>query len=74
MEALKYEQSVMTASQVPAPEPPKMEMITESYNPIDFTKEQIIDFKNILRNRGEQKNELLQILRNRNYVHKNLQK
>lgn len=48
MEALKYEQSVMTASQVPAPEPPKMEMVTESYNPIDFVKEQIIDFKKYL--------------------------
>lgn len=32
------EQSEMTASQVPAPEPPKMEMITESYNLIDLAK------------------------------------
>lgn len=38
------EQQKMTASQVPVPEPPKMEMCTESYNPINFTKERIINF------------------------------
>lgn len=39
-------QPKMSASQVPAPEPPKMEMLTESYNPFDFTKEQIKNFSN----------------------------
>lgn len=38
------EQQKMTASQVPVPEPPKMEMCTESYNPIDFIKNQISNF------------------------------
>ena len=40
----KVEQPKMTASQVPAPEPPKMEMATESYNPLNFTKEEIRNF------------------------------
>lgn len=39
-------QPKMTAAQVPAPEPPKMEMLTESYNPLSFTREQIINFSN----------------------------
>lgn len=38
------EQPKMTASQIPEPKPPKLEMLTESYNPVDFTKEQIINF------------------------------
>ena len=40
----KVEQPKMTASQVLAPEPPKMEIATESYNPLNFTKEEIINF------------------------------
>lgn len=40
----KVRQPKMTSSQVPAPKPPKMEMLTESYNPLRFTKEQIINF------------------------------
>jgi len=36
----KVEQPKMTASQVPAPKPPKMEMLTESYNPLNFIKEE----------------------------------
>ena len=47
----KVEQPKMTASQVPAPEPPKMEMLTESYNPLNFTKEEIINFS---KNKKEQ--------------------
>lgn len=40
----KVEQTKITAPQVPAPKPPKMEMSTESYNPLNFTKEEIINF------------------------------
>ena len=32
----KVEQPKMTASQVPAPKSPKMEMLTENYNPYEF--------------------------------------